>query len=265
MKLKKINNFTLIELLVVIAIIAILASMLMPALNSARDKARAISCKNNLKQLAMGMTLYTGDYNGYTVPNNIDATSKRWWSPNVPSTSAWTNGAWNQHLWWDGYVKTGKSYWCPNDRKFMLTGYTTAAKFYPLDQKLSYGLVGLGPDNDCSMIRITQIKKPSVSVSFVDDHREGKWVASNNSYNSPANILSSTNISNVLSNGENDMNFVHNMRMNMALLDGHATDLYPRGNPWRQYVVSYEKNISGWMLDTFGIGGYNKPADYRTF
>jgi len=93
--------FTLIELLVVIAIIAILAAILFPVFAQAREKARAISCLSNLKQVGLASQMYLQDYDEVMVVGNLPA----------PGTAA-------GQYWWPSllqpYIKTWNIYRCPD-------------------------------------------------------------------------------------------------------------------------------------------------------
>ena len=100
------HSFTLIELLVVIAIIAILAGMLLPALNSAREKGRGASCKNNLKQIHLAATFYSTDFKEWNIARHHQNTLV----PGRTNALTWFGAV--QVL---NYLPNGKVFRCPSN------------------------------------------------------------------------------------------------------------------------------------------------------
>lgn len=121
------RGFTLIELLVVIAIIALLAAILFPVFASVRGKARQISCASNLRQIGIGITMYTQD-NDDLYPYAVDASDKYAVPPLWPSKyqaqisampliNPWKTG--NEPGVLTPYIKSNDLWRCPSD-----SGYT---------------------------------------------------------------------------------------------------------------------------------------------
>jgi len=99
--LTKRHGFTLIELLVVIAIIAILAAILFPVFAQAREKARETSCLSNMKQIGLGLNMYSQDYDGTLMQ------------------TSWELGSFKAKVTWTGvvqpYIKNEQIFLCPSD------------------------------------------------------------------------------------------------------------------------------------------------------
>jgi prepilin-type N-terminal cleavage/methylation domain-containing protein/prepilin-type processing-associated H-X9-DG protein len=158
-------RFTLIELLVVIAIIAILSSMLLPALSGARERAKSMTCLNNQKQIATGFILYADDYDEWLPPNT---TKDGWAGYAMIFGSSTAAKAWWNNLYYNGYVPAGD---CFSDS---VTQHKYAYN-NPLTDNInvSYGLIGYSAANDSSLVKMSRLAEPSRCIGITENTTTG--------------------------------------------------------------------------------------------
>ena len=230
-------SFTLIELLIVIAMIAILASMLLPALNKARRHAQGVQCVNNLKQVGTVILNYSNDYYDY-LPFGADNRS----------SSLYYGFTWDDVLGYGRY--DGRSltlsraqenafggisdarplYRCPVIVNELL--HTERRNTYVLNRRLFSPEISDSFDFK-TIIRLTSVKRPSRTVAATERSSRSKFLGY---INSTADMNPDQQYTNHKDENGNPVPAPHSGKFNYLMADGHVTRYAPQetleGDSW---------------------------------
>ena len=244
--MKKTYFFTLIELLVVIAIIAILAAMLLPALQKAREKSLSTSCINNLKQISLSVGMYLGDFKDYYFSESIVS--------------------WGQKLITCNYASTYVSLRCPRPSKTTLYNDVTHAqsRFQQTYGSVFFtdtiAAINLARATSYHTGKADEVKVSAANVVLLGDSRLEKVSATRDQYY----ITTFSGGTTEMKTDRGAFLFAHANKGNILMKDLHVTSLGPNELATKEYYYpTYNTSYTGETLMKVVGAVYNGNESVR--